>query len=104
MSTDQHEFAHINIFTPKPGMMEAFIQTQIEGLPGLGDVPGLKGSRLYRASDDKAAIQLAFFESEEAHARFRASPAFLQHRDKLLPLLEGTSPGYYQLVRAVDRD
>lgn len=104
MTTFQHPFAHINVFTPKPGMMETFIQTQLAGLPSLGDIPGSKGSRLYRAQDDKAAILIAFFESKEAHARFSESPAFLQHRQNLLPLLEGTSPGYYTLVRAEDRD
>ncbi len=102
MSTLHHEFAHINIFTPKPGMMETFIQTQLSGLSTLGDIPGSRGSRLYRAADDKAAILIGFFESEEAHARFSESPAFLLHREKLRPLLEGVSPGYYTLVRAVD--
>jgi heme-degrading monooxygenase HmoA len=101
-TTTQGQLAHINIFTPRPGMIDEFVATQLKGLPALGDIPGLLGSRLYRATDDRNLIAVALFESEEAHRRFMETPAFKQHRQHLLPLLEGTSPGYYTLIYARD--
>ena len=93
--------AHINIFTPKPGLMEEFIALQLKGLPALS-VPGSRGSRLYRAKDDRQAILIAYFENEAAHRRFMETPAFHQHRERLLPLLENTTPGYFTLAYSRD--
>ena len=93
--------AHINIFTPKPGLMDEFIAVQRQVLPTLA-VPGLRGSQLYRAKDDQRAILVAFFEDEAAHRRFMESPDFQRHRERLLPLLENTTPGYFTLVYSRD--
>ncbi|HET7086053.1 MAG TPA: antibiotic biosynthesis monooxygenase family protein [Rhizomicrobium sp.] len=93
--------AHINIFTPKPGLMEEFIAVQLKGLPAL-TVPGSQGSRLYRAKDDKRAILIAFFEDEAAHRKFLETPAFQRHRERLLPLLENATPGYFTLAYSRD--
>jgi quinol monooxygenase YgiN len=98
----QSQLAHINIFTPKAGMMEQFIAAQLEGVPALGEIPGARGSWLYRANDDGHAILIALFESEAAHRRFMETPAFQQHRDRLRPLLDGTAPGFYTLVYTRD--
>jgi quinol monooxygenase YgiN len=98
----QSRLAHINIFTPKPGTMEQFIASQIQGLPAFGEIPGSLGSWLYRANNDQHAILIALFESEAAHRRFMETPAFQQHRERLRPLLDGTAPGYYTLVYSRD--
>ena len=103
MTTSIQQFAHINIFAPKPGMLEQFITTWLQGVSSLGDIPGSRGSRLYRANDDRNAILISFFDSEAAHRRFRETPAFHQLRQRLLPLLEGTAPGYYSLIHSQDR-
>jgi quinol monooxygenase YgiN len=92
--------ALINVFTPKPGMMDAFIAAQLDGLPALGQIAGSLSSRLYRAADDRNAILIGFFEDEDAQRRFAESAAFQAHRQRLLPLLEGASPGFYTLVYA----
>jgi len=89
--------AHINIFTPKPGQMEEFITLQLNGIPLL-TVPGSRGSRMYRSKDDQRAILIAFFDDEAAHRRFMETEAFQRHRERLLPLLENTTPGYFTLV------
>jgi quinol monooxygenase YgiN len=103
MTTPQKpQLVHINIFTPKPGMMDEFIAAQLEGLPALGDTSGSFGSRLYRAGDDSNAILVALFEDEEAHRRFMETEAFHRHRDRLRPLLESTTPAYYTLVYVRD--
>ena len=93
--------AHINIFTPKPGSMDEFIAVQLQALPALA-VPGSSGSRLYRAKDGRRAILIAFFTDEAAHRRFMEAPAFQRHRERLLPLLEDTTPGYFTLVYSRD--
>ena len=97
MSLAMSLLAHINIFTPKPGLMDEFIAIQLQGLPALA-VPGSRGSRLYRAKDDGRAILIAYFEDEAAHRHFMESAAFRRHRERLLPLLENTTPGYFTLV------
>jgi quinol monooxygenase YgiN len=98
----QPRLAHINIFTPKPGMMEQFIVAQLEGIPALGEIPGSLGSWFYRANDDQHAILIGIFESEASHRRFMETPAFQQHRERLRPLLDGAAPGYYTLVYSRD--
>jgi heme-degrading monooxygenase HmoA len=92
------QLAHINIFTPKPGRMDDFINAQLQGLPTLGDIPGSQGSLFYRANDDSHAILIALFEDEASHRRFMETPAFHRHRERLMPLLEGTRPGFYTLT------
>jgi quinol monooxygenase YgiN len=92
------QLAHINIFTPKPGMMDEFINAQLQGLPTLGDIPGSRGSLFYRARDDSHAILIGLFEDEASHRRFMETQAFQRHRERLMPLLEGTRPGFYTLT------
>ena len=103
MDQSRQQFAHINVFTPRPGLMEDFVIAHLEGLPGFGDVPGSRGSRLYRANDDRNLILISFFENEAAHTRFTETPAFQQHRTRLRPFLEGTAPNYYTLIHSEDR-
>ena len=96
------QLAHINVFTPKPGMLDEFIATQLDGASTLGEIPGFRGSRLYRATDGSHAIQIAYFDDEGAHRRFMQTPEFQRQRQKLLPLLEGANPGFYTLVSVRD--
>ena len=91
--------AVVNVFTPKAGQLDAFVAVQKAGLPALrGKVPGLRGSRFYRALDERTALLLSVFESAEHFDQFRQSELFAAHRDKLTPLLERTDPHVYQLV------
>lgn len=92
------QLAHINVFTPKPGLMDEFMAVQLRGLPGLADVAGSRGSWLFRACDDRDAVLVALFDDEAAHRRFMQTPQFQQHRERLLPLLQSTGPAYYTLA------
>ena len=92
------QLAHINVFTPKAGLMDEFMAVQLRGLPGLGPVSGSRGSWLFRAADDRDAILIALFDDEASHRRFMQSPAFQPHRERLLPLLQSTGPAYYTLA------
>lgn len=89
---------NIGIFTPKPGRIDDFIATQLEGRPRLGDIPGLNTSRLYRAEDGSRAIIIAGFDTPEAFENFQRSAAFQAEREKLKPLIDGMQPGFYRLV------
>ena len=91
-------FFNINIFTPKPGLLDEFIKAQLAGAARLGDVPGLTESRLYRAEDGLRAILVARLESAEAHRDFQNSEAFKEQRTRLLPLLAEAQPGFYRLI------
>jgi len=88
----------INVFTPKPGRIDDFIATQLEGVAQLGDIRGLTASRLFRAEDGTRAIQMAAFESVDAHKQFQQSAEFQALRETLLPLIDRTDPGYFRLV------
>lgn len=97
-SSKQGRLVQFNVFSPKPGMMEAFIERQLKGLPGFGRVQGLITSRLYRANDDRDAVLVSEWESEAAQRLFTETPAFHEHRKNLQPLLDSASPAFYRLV------
>jgi len=97
------QFAHINIFTLKPGKRDEFIALQRNALPTLGEIPGFRGSQLYAARDADRAIQIAFFDDAEAHQHFQASDAFQQHRQRVLPLIEAADPGFFTLANLVEK-
>src|SRR5260370_16749026 len=92
------QLAHINIFTPKPGMMDDFINAQLQGLPTFGEIPGSRGSLFYRAKDDSHVILISLFEDEAAHRRFMDTPAFLHPPHRLMQLLPRTNPRLFPLT------
>jgi heme-degrading monooxygenase HmoA len=97
-SFDSKPLVHINILTPKPGRIDDFISSQLEGRPSLGQIRGLSTSRLYRAEDGSRAIVVAGFDSVEAYEEFQKGPAFQAERARLKPLLEGVQPAFYRLI------
>lgn len=94
---------NINIFTPKPGRLDDFIRAQLDGVPRLGEIPGLTESRVFRAEDASRAIIMAGFASVDAHREFQNGAAFQEERARLRPLIEATQAGFYRLVHERDR-
>ena len=91
--------AILNVFTPKPGWLDAFVEVQRASLPGLGrQAPGFRGCRLYRAVDGSTAAMLSVFNSHEDFRRWTASEPFLAHREKLSTMIERAAPGTYEVV------
>ena len=89
----------LNIFTPKPGWLDAFVEVQRTSLPRLGrNIQGFRGSRLFRALDGTTAAMISVFDSPEDFKRWTASEAFVVHREKLATMIERTAPGVYELV------
>src|ERR1700728_1114915 len=67
----------LNIFTPKPGWLDAFVEVQRTSLPRLGrNIQGFRGSRLFRALDGTTAAMISVFDSPEDFKRWTASEAF----------------------------
>ena len=92
----------ISIFTPKPEHFDAFVATQVENLPRLGEVSRSRGARFYVAKDGPHAILVSFFEDEAGLQEFRESDAFRAHRERLQALLESNDSGFYTLAYAHD--
>lgn len=86
----------INVFTPKPDALDDFLTVQTAALPGLR--AGARGSRLFRAEDGSKAVMVSVFDTPEDFQRFSESEAFAAHRAKILPLLDRSEPGRYELV------
>jgi heme-degrading monooxygenase HmoA len=89
---------NIGIFTPKPGRIDDFIATQMEGRSRLGQIPGLNTSRLYRAEDGSRVIIVAGFDTPEAFEAFQRGAPFQAEREKLRPFIDGMQPGFYRLI------
>lgn len=94
----QAPVTHINVFTPHPGMMDAFVAAQLEGLPKFGTIPGSRGSSFYCAEDKSCAVLVTHWDDEAAHRSFIASDAFTRHREKLLPLIARSEGRYHRLL------
>ena len=89
----------LNIFTPKPGWLDAFVEVQRTSLPRLArNIQGFRGSRLFRALDGTTAAMISVFDSPEDLKRWTASEPFAAHREKLSTMIERTAPGVYELV------
>jgi len=89
----------INVFTPKSGQMDGFVKTQTEGLAELRDrIPGWRGTRMYRALDDRSAALVTTFASEAEYRAWMASDLFNEHRNKVAPLIERAGPQLYRLI------
>jgi heme-degrading monooxygenase HmoA len=91
----------INVFTPKPGKLDAFVETQKAELQRLAEqraVKGWRSSRLHRALDGKTAVMVTVFDTIGDHKRWVATAAFAEHLDRIRPLIERAEPGYYELA------
>ena len=99
MTTRSESLVVINVFTPKPDAVEAFQALQVDALPRLGAmVQGGRGSRLYRADDRSKFVMVSVFDSVEDFKRFSENEAFVAHRNRVLPYLETSQPGRYELI------
>jgi heme-degrading monooxygenase HmoA len=89
----------LNIFTPKPGWLDAFVEVQRASLPRLArNIQGFRGSRLFRAIDGTNAAMISVFDSPEDLKRWMASEPFVAHRAKLATMIDRTAPGVYEVV------
>lgn len=90
----------VNLFTPKPGMVDAFIAAQTGEYVRLkGQVEGWIGNRLGRAVDGSGQlVNVALFDSLENYNAWRESKLFAYHLDIIRPYVEKAAPGMYELL------
>ena len=99
MNAERKQFVSINVFTPKVGKMDEFLNVQLEGLPSLRKAsPSSRGLRLYRSEDGSKAALVSVVDDAEVALQFSKSDAFAAHRAKLTPLLDGSELTRYELV------
>ena len=93
---------NLTLFTPKAGATDAFTAAQLQGLPTLGPITGLRTSQLFVQDGDERLLLLSSFESAEAHRAFTTTTAFQEHRQRLLPLIERSESAYWRLIYTRD--
>lgn len=90
----------VNLFTPKPGMEQAFIDTQTaEYIRLKGKVEGWIGNRLGRSVDGSGQlVNVAMFNNLTNYNAWRESALFVEHVDIIRPFVEKSAPGMYELL------
>jgi quinol monooxygenase YgiN len=89
----------INVLSIKPEKSDEFFEVDRSYISSAGTLPkGLIGIRLYRSLDGKSAVRVSQYESVEAHKEIHKSETLRHEIDRLLPLLESSSPGLYEEV------
>ncbi len=97
-SANDANLINITIFTPKPEHFSAFVDTHLEGLPGLGQLSQSLAAQFYVAKDGRRAILVSHFRDETHLGEFQQSEALQAHRSRLRPMLEDAESGLYDLV------
>lgn len=93
----------VNVFTPLPGMTDAFIAAQTEEYRRLrGLVQGALGNRLLRSLDGSKAVNIAYFQSTELYDAWIASDLFADHLGRIRHLIEKVEPALYDLAYESD--
>jgi heme-degrading monooxygenase HmoA len=90
----------VNLFTPKPGMSDAFIAAQTGEYVRLkGKVNGWIGNRLGRTVDGSGQlVNVALFDTMENYNAWRGSQLFADHVEVIRPFVEKSAPGMYELL------
>lgn len=89
----------VNVFTPLPGMTDAFVQAQTaEYLRLKGLVKGALGNRLLRSLDGKRAVNIAYFESVELYDAWISSDLFAEHLSRIRHLVEKVEPALFDVA------
>ena len=89
--TGDDNWTFVNIFTPKPGMVDAFIDHQlayIEASKAASTAHGWLSNELFRARDGDKLIVLTRFRSREGQAAWSESESFKTHLEDIKPFLE----------------
>jgi heme-degrading monooxygenase HmoA len=96
---DQGSVILVNVFTPLPGMTDAFVEAQTAEYTRLkGLVKGALGNRLLRSLDGKRAVNIAYFESVELYDAWIASDLFADHLSRIKHLVEKVDPALFDVA------
>jgi len=96
---DQGSVILVNVFTPIPGMTDAFIEGQTAEYARLkGLVQGARGNRLLRSLEGKRAVNIAYFESVELYDAWIGSDLFADHLSRIRHLVEKVEPALFDVA------
>ena len=98
MQADDANLISITIFTPKPEHFGAFLDIQLENLPRLGQLSQSLAAQFYVDKDGRRAILVSHFRDETHLGAFQQTEAFIEHRDRLRPMLDDAESGLYNQV------
>jgi heme-degrading monooxygenase HmoA len=86
----------VNIFTPKPGQTDAFIEAQTAEYRRLkGKVAGWKGNHLHKSLDGATAVNIATFDSIVSYRLWRESALFADHVEVISPFVAKAQPSLF---------
>jgi heme-degrading monooxygenase HmoA len=89
----------VNLFTPKAGMADAFVEAQTSEYVRLrGRVPGWVGNRLGRSVDGTHLVNVALFDTLASYDAWRESALFVEHLEVIRPFVERSAPGMYEVL------
>ncbi len=93
-----------NVFRPKPGKLDEFIELQTAALQRFAQtVDGWRGGQLHRSVDGSSALMITAFDSADHHRRWTESESFAPHRERILDIIENAERGYYERVYQAGR-
>ncbi len=93
----------VNIFTPKGGRTDDFIEAQTAEYVRLkGQVEGALGNRLLKALDGRRVVNIAYFASVALYDAWRESALFADHLDRIRHMVEIVDPALYSPVYESD--
>jgi heme-degrading monooxygenase HmoA len=89
----------VNVFTPKKGKAEAFVEAQTAEYRRLrGQIAGWVGNRLGRSVDGTKYVNVAVFDSLSAYNAWRGSAEFVSHLAVIQPYIAEAAPGMYEII------
>ena len=99
--SDAKPYTLINTFYPKPDKRDEFLALQLDEIRRLSTWAGnlgWLGNRVYRAKQENRIVIITSFKSKEARQRHADSPEFLEHVERIRPLVERVESVEYVLV------
>lgn len=91
---------NISVIRPKSGQMAAFLELQLAQHRRLrGQVRGLRGARLFRS--EAGVVLISVFDTVDDAEAFRADPRFVEHLERVKPLLDSVEAGAFAEAYAV---
>lgn len=85
------QFTLVNLFTPKPGAIDQFLQMQLDDTAQMRDnasAAGWLNNEVYRTRDGERLIVVTRFANAESQAKWTQTAQFLDHRARIAPMLD----------------
>ncbi len=79
----------VSIIQTKPGKFDEFVALQhAQFLRVRGQVQGVRGSRMLQSPAKGVVVLISSFETAQDAERFRKDPRFIEHLERVQPLID----------------